>query len=64
MLGIPVAIFGTITPSSFNNIDLILLVFSSFLLFIFAETKRTITRLEGYLMLLVFFVYYILVFVI
>ena len=64
VLGIPVAIFGTITPSSFNNIDLILLVFSSFLLFIFAETKRTITRLEGYLMLLVFFVYYILVFVI
>ncbi len=64
VLGIPVAIYGTITPASFNNIDLFMLVFSSVLLFIFAETKRTISRLEGFLMLLGFFVYYLLVFVI
>lgn len=64
VLGIPVAIFGTITPSSFNTVDLILLIFSSFLLFIFAETKRTITKVEGYLMLLIFVIYYVLVFVI
>ena len=50
VLGIPVAIYGTITPASFNNIDLFMLVFSSVLLFIFAETKRTISRLEGFLM--------------
>lgn len=64
VLGIPVAIFGTVTPGGFNTIDLILLIFSSFLLFIFAETKRTITKIEGYLMLLVFIIYYVLVFVI
>ena len=64
VLGIPVALFGTITPSSFNYIDLIVLIGSSMLLFIFAETKRTITRLEGILMLLVFAAYYIIVFVI
>ena len=64
VLGIPVALYGTITPASFNYIDLIMLIGSSFLLFIFAETKRTITRFEGYMMLLAFAVYYILVFVI
>ena len=64
VLGIPVALYGTITPASFNYIDLIALIFSSFLLFVFAETKRTITRFEGYAMLLIFLVYYILVFII
>lgn len=64
VLGIPVAIFGTITPSSFNTIDLVLLIVSSFLLFIFSETKRTITRIEGFLMIIVFIIYYLVVFII
>ena len=64
VLGIPVAIFGTITPSSFSYIDLVMVVASSLLLFIFAFSKKTISRLEGALMLLIFAVYYTLVFVI
>lgn len=64
VLGIPVAIFGTITPNSFNIIDLVLLIVSSFLLFIFSETKRTITRIEGFLMIIVFIIYYLVVFII
>lgn len=64
VLGIPVVIYGAITPSSFQPIDLVMLVLSSFLLFVFAETKKTITRWQGYVMLLVYFIYYILVFVI
>ena len=63
VLGIPVAIFGTITQSSFNYIDLFVLVGSSLLLFIFAETKRVINRWEGLLMLIFFIAYYVLVFV-
>lgn len=63
VLGIPVAIFGTITPSSFQVIDLIMLVGSSLLLFIVSETKKNTTKLEGILMLITFFVYYTLVFV-
>ena len=31
---------------------------------VFAETKRTITRLEGILMLMAFIVYYFLVFIV
>lgn len=63
VLGIPVVIYGTITPSSFQIIDLIMLVLSSIILFIFAETEKTITRWQGYIMLLVYIVYYVLVFV-
>ena len=64
VLGIPVALYGTITPDSFNYIDLVVLIGSTFLLFLFAETKRTITKMEGYLMLFTFIIYYVLVFVI
>ncbi len=64
VLGIPVAIFGGITPGSFQMIDLIMLVGSSFLLFIFSETSKKITRKEGIFMLAAFALYYLLVFVI
>ena len=64
VLGIPVALYGTVTPASFNYIDLIVLIGSAFLLFLFAETKRTITKLEGYFMLIAFIIYYVLVFVV
>lgn len=64
VLGIPVAIYGTITPSSFQIIDIIALVASSIALFIFSESSRKITKAEGILMLMSFAVYYTLVFVI
>ena len=64
VLGIPVALYGTITPLSFNYIDLVVLVGSSFLLFIIAATQRKISRFEGILMLVSFFIYYTLVFII
>lgn len=64
VLGIPVAIFGTIIPSSFNYIDLVGLIGTALLLFIFAETSKKISKLEGTIMLGCFIVYYFLVFVI
>ena len=64
VLGIPVAIFGGITPSSFQSIDLIVLILSTLILYIFSKTYKKITRFEGILMLLVFLIYYILIFVI
>jgi cation:H+ antiporter len=63
VLGIPVAIYGTITPSSFQMIDIVMLIASSIALFIFAESSRKITRAEGAIMLMAFAVYYTLVFV-
>jgi cation:H+ antiporter len=63
VLGIPVVIFGSITPGSFSTVDLFTFVGSSLLLLTLATTKRQINRLEGLLMLLIFAVYYTLVFV-
>ena len=64
VLGIPVAIYGTITQQSFNYIDLIVLIGSAVLLFVFSKTKRTISKFEGYSMLLIFLIYYTLVFIV
>ena len=64
VLGIPVAIFGGITPGGFQIMDLIMLLISAFLLYVFSKTYKKITRLEGALMLVIFAMYYIVVFVI
>ena len=64
VLGIPVAIFGGITPGSFQIIDLIMLIVSALLLYLFSKSYKKITRIEGILMLTLFISYYILVFVI
>lgn len=63
VLGIPVAIFGTVTPASFQVIDLIMLVASAIILFIFSITKHKISRAEGAVMLAAFVAYYSLIFV-
>lgn len=58
VMGIPVAIFGTITPESFQMVDLAMLILSSVLLIIFTHRDRRIARREGFLMILVFALYY------
>ena len=63
VLGIPIAIYGTVTPASFSVIDLIMLVTSALLMFLFARSGRTVNRFEGILMITVFALYYILVFI-
>lgn len=58
VLGLPVALFGTITPSSFEVIDLIMLVGATVILLLVSRSGRKITRLEGILMLATFTIYY------
>ena len=58
VLGLPVALFGQVTPESFQMIDLVVFIGSAILLFLFAKTDRKITRLEGILMLTTFAIYY------
>ena len=60
VLGLPVAIFGTINPASFTIVDLVALVGSAFVLFLFALTKKKINRFEGFLMFVSFLAYYLL----
>jgi len=65
VLGVPVIIFGGIAQSSFQILDLVMLILSALLLYIFSKTShQKIARTEGAMMLAVFAVYYTLVFVI
>ncbi len=61
VLGIPVAIFGTITPASFQMLDVIMLVASAALLFVFSVSTKRINRVEGAMMLALFATYYTII---
>lgn len=58
VLGLPVALFGAVTPTSFQMIDLVMLVASAVLLFIFSVSTRRINRVEGAMMIALFAAYY------
>ena len=58
VMGIPVAVFGSISPRSFEMIDLVVMLGSAALLWIFVERDRRISRLEGAVFLLIFAAYY------
>ncbi len=58
VLGVPVAIFGTLTPVGFQMLDIVMLVVSAAMLFIFAVSTKKINRVEGIIMLATFAAYY------
>jgi cation:H+ antiporter len=58
VIGIPVSIFGGIGTITFNYIDLIVMLISAILLFIFSFKDRKINKLEGIIFLTIFVVYY------
>lgn len=64
VLGVPVSIYGSITPINFNVIDLIMLILSALIIYIFSCTKKTVSKTEGVIMLFLFVIYYTLVFVV
>ena len=58
VIGIPVSIFGGIGTITFNYIDLIVMLISALLLFIFSFKDRKITKVEGFIFLSIFIAYY------
>ena len=64
VLGIPVAIFGTIEANGFNMIDIIAFILSAIILYMFAKKRQTVGKKEGFFMVLLFIIYYTLVFII
>ena len=58
VLGVPVALFGGIQAVGFNVIDLIAMIVSAILLFVFAYKDHEIHRHEGIIMLVLFVIYY------
>lgn len=58
VLGLPVVLFGSIAPATFQMLDVIALVVSALLLFVFSATGKKITRAEGAVLLVAFVAYY------
>jgi cation:H+ antiporter len=59
-LGLPVIIFGSVSLASFSAVDVSFMIMAVVLLLIFATTRRTISRGEGAVMLVMFASYYLL----
>ena len=58
VVGIPIAIFGGIQNITINYIDLITMLVSALLLFIFSFKDRKINKSEGIIFLIMFVIYY------
>ena len=58
VLGLPVSIFGGINSITFSYIDLIVMLVSAILLFVFTFNDRKISKKEGLLFLMIFLAYY------
>ena len=56
--GIPVAILGGIPEISFSLVDIVMVLGSAFLLYVFARDDRIVSRREGMILLIFFVVYY------
>lgn len=64
VLGLPVLLCGSIYPTTFNIVDMSVLLSSALLLLLFASNDKTISRKEGIMFLLIFFMYYLYLFLV
>ena len=58
VVGAPIALLGGINQINFNYIDLITMILSALLLFLFSFNDRKITKIEGTIFLTIFVIYY------
>lgn len=58
VIGLPTTIMGGIGEINFSYIDLITMIISSILLFVFSFNNRKISKTEGIIFLLIFIIYY------
>lgn len=58
VIGVPVAIFGTIPNVTINIVDVVVMVLAAILLFLFSFKDRKIDKKEGIVFLLIFLTYY------
>lgn len=62
VLGLPIALYGTVSSSAFNIIDTSIVLISSIMFYLFGKSNKELSRREGILMIILFLVYYIYVF--
>lgn len=58
VLGVPVILFGTVKMGTFNYIDLIVMLLSVIMLYIFSKKDGQIDKKEGIIFLVTFIIYY------
>jgi len=58
VIGIPIALLGGITTINFSYIDLVIMIISALLLFLFSLNDHKISKKEGIAFLLLFITYY------
>ena len=58
VIGIPIALLGGITTINFSYIDLVIMIISALLLFLFSLNDHKISKKEGIAFLLMFITYY------
>lgn len=58
VLGFPISLFGGIDKINFSYVDLVVMLVSGILLWIFSLSKRNINKKEGIVFILIFIVYY------
>jgi len=58
VLALPIAISGSISPSNFEIIDLVMLMVSAAIICLIARRNHDVNRIEGVLMLAIFTIYY------
>lgn len=58
VLALPIAISGSISPSNFEIIDLVMLMVSALIICLIARRNHDVNRIEGILMLAIFTIYY------
>ena len=64
VLGLPVAIYGNLIPTSFQIIDFITLLFTAILLYLIPKTNQyKFTRTDGIALVIIYLIYYTAVFV-
>ncbi len=63
VLGLPIAIYGGVSSSSFNVVDTSVVLISALMFYIFGRSNKELSRREGLLMVLVFILYYTYVFI-
>lgn len=63
VLGLPIAIYGGVSSSSFNVVDTSVVLLSALMFYMFGRSNKELSRREGLLMVLVFILYYTYVFI-
>lgn len=58
VLGLPIVLFDGLSIISFNSIDVLTVLISAFMLFIFSKSGKLLSRFEGILMILICILYY------